>query len=133
MTMNGSDWLVILAGLAAIAWVNWYFFIAGRGAAVAGAPPGSTPDGALQEQTITVDGGYSPAVVKVKVGRPVRLVFDRQDTGSCSDEVVFPDFGIRRFLPTGKRTVIDLTPPRAGRYDFTCGMSMLRGVLVAED
>ncbi len=25
-----TDWLVILAGVAAIAWVNWYFFIAGR-------------------------------------------------------------------------------------------------------
>ena len=30
MTIGGTDWLVILAGLAAIAWVNWYFFVAGR-------------------------------------------------------------------------------------------------------
>jgi hypothetical protein len=28
--IGGTDWLVILAGVAAIAWVNWYFFIAGR-------------------------------------------------------------------------------------------------------
>jgi hypothetical protein len=28
--INGTDWLVIGAGLAAIAWVNWYFFLAGR-------------------------------------------------------------------------------------------------------
>jgi plastocyanin domain-containing protein len=80
-----------------------------------------------------VDGGYSPAVVRVKAGRPVRLVFDRKDSGSCSDEVVFPEFGVRRFLPTGKKTVVEVTPPKAGRYDFTCGMSMLRGALVAED
>jgi plastocyanin domain-containing protein len=128
---NGTDWLVILAGLAAIAWVNWYFFLAGRSAApaIAGASGGSGP----QEQTITVDGGYSPAVVRVKAGSPVRLIFDRKDSGSCSEEVVFPDFGIRRFLPTGKKTIVELTPPKAGRYDFTCGMSMLRGALVAED
>jgi hypothetical protein len=25
-----SDWLVVLSGVAAIAWVNWYFFVAGR-------------------------------------------------------------------------------------------------------
>jgi hypothetical protein len=25
-----SDWAVVLAGIAAIAWVNWYFFLAGR-------------------------------------------------------------------------------------------------------
>jgi plastocyanin domain-containing protein len=130
MTIGGSDWLVIAAGLAAVAWVNWYFFVAGRSAtAVAGLGAG---EGA-QEQVITVDGGYSPAVVRVKAGRPVRLVFDRRDSGSCSEEVVFPDFGVRRFLPTGKKTVIEVTPPRPGRYDFTCGMSMLHGALVAED
>ena len=129
--MNGTDWLVILAGLAAIAWVNWYFFLAGRSAAPA--IVGTSGGSGAQEQTITVDGGYSPAVVRVKAGRPVRLVFDRKDSGSCSEEVVFPDFGIRRFLPTGKKTIVELTPPKAGRYDFTCGMSMLRGALVAED
>ena len=28
--MSGVDWLVIVAGAAAIVWVNWYFFVAGR-------------------------------------------------------------------------------------------------------
>jgi hypothetical protein len=28
--ISGTDWLVIGAGVAAIAWVNWYFFLAGR-------------------------------------------------------------------------------------------------------
>ena len=35
----------------------------------------------------------------LKAGRPVRLVFDRQETSGCSEEVVFGDFGIRRYLP----------------------------------
>ena len=130
--ISGTEWFVVLAGLVAIAWVNWYFFMAGRTSAVAGVAPEGDGAGSL-EQVITVDGGYSPAVVRVKTGRPVRLVFDRRDTGSCSDEVVFPEFGIRRFLPTGKKTIVELTPPKAGRYDFTCGMSMLRGAIVAED
>lgn len=30
--MSATDWIVVLAGVAAIGWVNWYFFIAGRGA-----------------------------------------------------------------------------------------------------
>jgi len=129
MALNGSDWLVILAGISAIAWVNWYFFVAGR--TPAAATVGNA--GHLQEQTIVVDGGYTPAAVRVKAGKPVKLVFDRRDTGGCSEEVVFPDFGIRRFLPTGTKTVIEITPPKAGRYEFTCGMSMLHGALVAED
>lgn len=28
--MSGVDWLVVVAGIAAIAWVNWYFFVAGN-------------------------------------------------------------------------------------------------------
>jgi len=27
--MSPSEWIVILLGAAAIAWVNWYFFLAG--------------------------------------------------------------------------------------------------------
>ena len=136
--MTATDWLVIGAGAATIAWINWYFFLAERGTAVAvpasggGSGGGGGATGAVPEVTITVDGGYSPAAVRVRAGQPVRLVFDRRDRGGCSEEVVFPDFGIRRFLPTGERTTIELTPPAPGRYAFTCGMSMLRGTLVAE-
>ena len=31
--MSAAEWLVLLGGLAAIGWVNWYFFLAERGAA----------------------------------------------------------------------------------------------------
>lgn len=133
-----TEWLVILGGLATIAWVNWYFFLAGRTnavQAVAAVATGGTTGGAAPpaQVTITVDGGYSPQQVRVKAGRPVRLVFDRKDTGSCSEEIVLPDFGVRKFLPTGQQTTIEVTPPTAGRYEFTCGMSMLRGAIIAED
>jgi plastocyanin domain-containing protein len=79
-----------------------------------------------------VRGGYSPSAIRVRAGEPVRLVFDRQETSSCSEEIVFPDFGIRRFLPAGEKTTIEITPPSAGRYEFMCGMSMLHGVVIAE-
>lgn len=29
--MSVSEWVVIVASVAAIAWVNWYFFMADRG------------------------------------------------------------------------------------------------------
>ena len=128
MAIGGIDWLVILAGLAAITWVNWYFFVAGRSPVPVAAGAGDGP----QELTITVDGGYSPAVARVKAGRPVRLVFDRRDEGSCSEEVVLPDFGVRRFLPAHQRTTVDVVPAAPGTYEFTCGMGMLRGRIVAE-
>ena len=126
--MTSTDWLVIAAGATAVAWGCWYFFLAPR-AAVSVATSGSS---GIPEVTITVKGGYDPAQIRVKAGLPVRLIFDRQETSSCSEEVVFPDFGVKRFLPAFEKTTIEVTPPRVGKYGFTCGMSMLHGSLVAE-
>lgn len=128
--MSGTEWLVVAAGAGAIAWVNWYFFRAGR---VAATPATVAPGGGTAEATIVVRGGYTPSAIRAKAGQPLRLVFDRQDDSSCSEEIVLPDFGIRRYLPTGAKTAIEVTPPRAGRYEFTCGMGMLHGALVVED
>ena len=127
--MSGTDWFVIVAGLAAIGWVNWYFFVASRRV---GASAVATRTVGAAEVRITVRGGYDPGTIRVKAGAPVRLVFDRQETSGCSEEVVFPSFGIRKFLPTGQPTAVEITPPTPGRYDFMCGMSMLRGTIVAE-
>jgi hypothetical protein len=30
ITVRALDWIIIAAGIAAIAWVNWYFLLAGR-------------------------------------------------------------------------------------------------------
>jgi plastocyanin domain-containing protein len=127
--MFTANWIVIAAGLGAIVWVNWYFFFAERGeaSAIASAATGEVP-----EIPITVRGGYDPATIRVTAGKPVRLVFDRKETSGCSEEVVFPAFGIRKFLPTGVPTTIEITPPAPGRYEFMCGMSMLHGAVIAE-
>ncbi|MDQ2890019.1 MAG: cupredoxin domain-containing protein [Gemmatimonadota bacterium] len=152
--MNTTDWLVIVGGAAMIGWVNWYFFFAPRSAvtafgtdsatdsaavlpadgtaALASSTESNTATPATTAVTITVKGGYDPAAIRVRAGQPVRLVFDRQETSGCSEEVVFPDFNIKKFLPAFQKTTIELTPPRAGRYGFTCGMSMLHGSLIAE-
>jgi plastocyanin domain-containing protein len=125
--MSASDWIVIVAAVAALAWVNWWFFLARRPAATAVAGAGGA-----QEVTITVQAGYEPAEVRVRRGVPVRLIFDRQETSGCSEEIVIPDFGIRKFLPAFQKTTIELTPKEAGTFDFTCGMSMLHGRLIVE-
>jgi len=125
--MSMNDWLVIAGAIVAIGWVNWYFFAAERASAGA-----VTTSGGVQEVAITVKGGYTPAVIHAKEGMPLRLVFDRQETSSCSEEIVLGDFGIRRFLPAFQKTVVELTPRQPGRFDFTCGMGMLHGTLVVE-
>lgn len=123
--MSAVDYSVIAAGIAAIALVNWWFFIASESAQAMATSAGQVID-------IVVRGGYSPATVKVKSGQPVRLVFDRQETNSCSEEIVLPDFGVRRYLAPNEKTVIEVNPEKPGTYDFMCGMSMLRGRIIAE-
>jgi plastocyanin domain-containing protein len=131
-TFGLTEWLVLFGGLAAIAWVNWYFFVAPRRTQAAALSNVDAKAGEGRSITVVVDGGYDPATIRVRAGAPVRLVFDRRDNSSCSEEIVFPDFGIRKYLPTGQRTTIEVTPPTPGTYDFMCGMSMLRGRLLAE-
>src|SRR5688572_27123794 len=119
--MRSSDWAVLFAGAVGIVWVNWYFFFADRRQLAA------TLKGGTQEVDVEVRGGYEPGVIRVKRGVPLRLVFNRQETSSCSEEVVLPAFGIRRFLPPYEKTAVELTPDKSGTFDITCGMSMLHG------
>jgi plastocyanin domain-containing protein len=128
--MDAVDWIVIAAGLGVVAWVNWYFFLAERG--LAHAAVATRRANGMQEVIVTVRGGYSPSTIRAAAGQPIRIVFDRQESSSCSEEVVFPAFGVRRFLPENQRTSIEVTPPAPGTYEFTCGMGMLHGRVVAE-
>ena len=124
--MDTTELLVLAGSVALIALVLWYFF--GEREKVAA---GLTQAG-VQEIKVTVKGGYSPDVVVVKQGIPVKLDFYRDETASCSEQVVFGDFGIARDLPAFKTTSIEFTPDKAGEFTFVCGMNMLRGKLIVE-
>lgn len=92
----------------------------------------SEPAGDIQHFRIMVKGGYGPNLVVVRVGRPVRLDFHRDESSACGARVVFHDFGIVRELPEFETTPIEFTPDRVGDFSFTCGMGMLRGTLRVE-
>ena len=77
--------------------------------------------------TIVVEGGYTPDLIVARRGVPLRLIFDRREASPCSDEIVLPDFGIRRALPAHAKTTVAILPERAGEFPFTCGMNMLHG------
>ncbi|MEP7194048.1 MAG: heavy metal translocating P-type ATPase [Actinomycetota bacterium] len=83
----------------------------------------------VQVVKVTVKGGYSPEVIQVASGVPVRLLFDRQESGDCSSRVVFPDFKVNQTLPAFETTTVEFLPETPGEYGFACGMSMLHGRL----
>jgi plastocyanin domain-containing protein len=126
MNMDASEIVVVVGGVAAIVFVLWYFFGEREGVLAA------VSIGGVQEVKITVKGGYDPDLIVVKQGQPVRLDFYRDETASCSERVVFGDFGIARDLSAFKTTSIEFTPEKSGEFSFTCGMSMMRGKLIVE-
>jgi plastocyanin domain-containing protein len=116
--------IITLAGILAICWVNYYFLFSSGPTVRARSSTGP------QIITIEVDGGYSPSRVQVVAGQPVRLDFHRTDRSSCSEELVVPEFGIRKFLPSGETTPVEFTPVTPGSFQFMCGMGMLHGSIV---
>ncbi len=114
---------VTLGGLTLIGLELWWFLFSKAKGQQAESIQG------IQELTITVDGGYEPANVVVKSGQLVRLNFLRRDPNSCLEKVLLPEFHIIRQLPLNQVTAIEFTPNKPGRYLFTCGMNMFRGVV----
>ncbi len=124
--MTTAQVLVTLGGLAVSVLIAWFFWLAPKGqtrAAVAGE---------AQEVAVTVKGGYTPDVIVVKAGSPVRLRFTRQESASCSEKVLFPDFNQSALLPEGQEVTLEFTPGKPGEYGFQCQMGMLRGKLIVE-
>ena len=125
--MTTADVLVILGGLAAIAGIAGFFWGPRRG----GTRAALTSRG-YQEALILVKGGYTPDVIVVEHGKPVRLNFRREETAACSEMVVFGDFAKSAKLPTGETVAVEFVPDKPGEYEFACQMGMLRGKLVVE-
>ena len=125
--MNTTQIVVTLVGLGLIGWIVWYFWL-WRGESVAA----GVGAGGLQEVDVTVKGGYQPASIVVKAGRPLRLNFTRRESTPCGEEVVLPEFGRRAHLPENKTVAVEVTPTKPGEYEFTCGMNMYKGKLIVE-
>ncbi len=125
--MTFIDAVVVVFGLALLAGELWYFLGPRRSETQAS----GAADG-VQEVQVLVKGGYHPDVIPVEAGRPVRLVFYRDETAECTEQVVFDALDIDRELPSFQKTAIEFTPYEPGDYHFRCGMSVIRGRVVAE-
>ena len=125
--MSTIQIFVGLVGLVLTVLIAWYFWFTPKPQTRA-----AVSESGAQEVAITVKGGYTPDVIVVKAGRPVRLMFTRQESASCSEKVLFPDFNQNANLPEGERVTLEFTPEKRGEYGFQCQMGMLRGKLIVE-
>jgi P-type Cu+ transporter len=123
--MGAPDLLVIASGIALSGFLAWFFF---------GPKKARQAElvGEVQEVHVTVKGGYSPDMIRVRQKVPLRVVFDRQESGDCTSRVVFPDFAVSDALPAFAKTTVEFTPDRSGQFGFACGMNMVHGTLIVE-
>lgn len=113
--------IVGIATLGGIAFIYWFFLMKRDEDAIV--VKGNSVD-------ITVQGGYSPNVISIPQGKQTTINFFRKDPSSCLEEVVLPDFKIKKYLPLNKSIPIQVTPEERGTYEISCGMNMFHGKIV---
>ena len=125
--MTPDQIFVTVGGLAIVGFVAWFFWLK----RTPGVKASVVSDG-YQEVMVLVKGGYTPDTIRVVTGHPVRLLFRREETAACSEQVVLADYGKSAPLPTGTVVPIEFMPGDPGEHEFTCQMGMLRGRIIVE-
>jgi hypothetical protein len=75
--------------------------------------------------------GFAPDTVRVVAGQPTDLVFTRTSASRCVADVHIPDLGVGRTdLVLNEPVAIRIQPEEPGRYQFRCGMDMLKGTII---
>jgi len=85
------------------------------------------------KQVVKMDAsasGYTPNYLKVKAGIPVRWEITDTGTSGCTNAVISKrlfDGSIN--LTPGQVSVKEFTPPKPGKYRFSCWMGMVSGII----
>ena len=70
--------------------------------------------------------GYTPNVITLKKGVPVKWIITGTNTGFCDSSVISSQLNIRKDLALGEN-VIEFTPQQSGKIKFNCIMGMYSG------
>ncbi len=114
-----NKFLVTIFGAGLIGLIWWFFF--GKKEEVVEAK---------EEIEIIVEGGYKPANIKLAKKKRTLLKITRRDPNSCLEEIIIPEFKIKKYLPLGKTIEISITPQKEGKFEFYCGMNMYHGKII---
>lgn len=121
MEIFSTKGLITVLGVVMILFIYWFFlFKREKKIKVSG-----TVD-------IIVDGGYSPEVISVPIGKTTKINFIRKDSTECLEEVVLGDFKIRKELPLNQKVMVEITPKKKGEFRYSCGMGMYHGKIVVK-
>ena len=118
-----NETIVTISGIIGIIFVFWFFLMKKEKKEVA----------VIGSVDIIVEGGYSPEAISIPKNKTTKLNFIRKDSSSCLEEVVLPDFKIRKHLPFNEKVVIEITPKQTGEFKYSCGMNMFHGKIIVTE
>jgi len=90
------------------------------------APPGAKPavpasrstEPAVRKYSVTAsDGGIIPGHIRMRKGETLRITFVSRDD---KYSIRFKDFDIKETLTPEAPVVVEISPSRAGNYEFRC-------------
>jgi plastocyanin domain-containing protein len=123
--------LTVLAVLVLLGWVALRPVPYGLQRAVEG-HAATGPDGVSVLALRSLGGEYEPNVIHAAAGHPLRLRVTSHQRHACGDRLLFPDLGADFELPAAGDAELLLQAAPAGAYLFTCGMRMVKGVVLFE-
>ena len=121
--------------ILAFAWYTLSSGLAANGILIGATSNNSTFGNTVSEdgtQVINMDvdySGFSPNKFELKKGVPVRWVINGVQISGCTNEIIVPEYGIRKKLISGKN-IIEFTPTKTGTIAFSCSMGMVRGKFI---
>ena len=88
---------------------------------------------APREIAITVEKmSYEPASVQAAANEDLKFIFTRVSESRCGEEIVFPDYGIKKTLPLNQPVAVAIKTKTAGTIGFACGMDMMKGAIIVQ-
>ena len=114
-----ENFIVVTSGLVLIGFIYWFFFAKKDEVTTVSS-----------EVEIIVSGGYKPSTIKIKKDQTTKLFVIRTEDNSCLEEIIFPDFKIKKYLPLNKKVEIEIKPTKIGEFEFHCNMNMFHGKVV---
>jgi plastocyanin domain-containing protein len=82
---------------------------------------------------VQIRGGFFPDLIEARSGERLRLVFRREETAPCSEQVVIASLGKSVTLPPFEDVPVDLGPLPPGEHEFRCELGVLRGRIIVLD